>query len=118
MPVLPSKSSLIKQLYLPSTSSLPQDQQAWIKIDLSPLGTEDLLLFDELGEGDKKMHAFMEWLTLRIKEWNFTEEDGSPVPISFDTICRLPREDFEYIAQQAAPQQQDSPNLSADQKKS
>lgn len=114
MPILPSHTPVIRQLYLLSTRSLPQDQQAWVKLDVGPLLTEDTFLYTDLDVNSNV--RFARWLARRIVEWNFTEADGTPVPINYDTISRLPKEDFDYLANQDLVKQPEG--LPAEEKKS
>lgn len=123
MPVLPSAAAHVKQFYLPSTATdangnaVPQDQQAWVKMDVSPLNTGDLLMFNQTdAEQGLSVKLFAEFLVNRIKEWNYTEADGSPVPITFETVCRLDQKDFAYLSQQQFDTSGEP--LSAAQKKS
>ena len=37
-------------------------------------------------------------MTRGIKEWDFTEEDGTPLPITWDNIQLLDKEDAEMIS--------------------
>jgi len=98
MPVLPTYEPYIKQLFLPSTKSLPQDKQAWVKIDLSAARVEDSLVYSDFDPNSYV--RFARWLSKRIVEWNFTEEDLTPIPVSFEAILRMPKVDFEYLTQQ------------------
>jgi len=115
MPVLASLPQPdIKQFFLPSTASLPEADQAWVKMDVSPLNAQDFLVM-EGGESAVKigMRVFAE----RIKEWNFTEADGTTVPIAYENILRLDQGDLKYLSSQM-PSMSANAQLNADQKKS
>lgn len=98
MPKLTTPKPDVKRFYLPSTKALPQEEQAYVDLDASPIITGDLLDMDDKG-GAVKMGADL--LASRIKAWNFTEEDGTtPVAISVDAVCRMELSDFSYLSDQ------------------
>lgn len=95
MPQLPSLSTKIKRFVLPSTSTLPEVDQAWIDLDISNLKTRDILLIRSMEEHALVLQADI--LAGRIKDWNYTEADGSTVIINIDSVSRLDTEDFGFL---------------------
>lgn len=114
MPVLPSlPEPVIKQFYLPSTSSLPQEEQGWVKMDVSPMNVQDRLSAEA---GETPVQASIRILATRIREWNFTEADGSAAAITPVSVLRLGDANLNYLAAQISVESDTA--LSAAQKKS
>lgn len=86
MPILPLQQEKLEEYILPSGAK--------VKIDMSPSLTGDLLLYTDADNADAR---FMKWLVNRLKQWDFTEEDGSTVPINLTTIQRLPKADYGFL---------------------
>lgn len=85
-----------KQLYLPSTEHLTDDQKAWVVMEVGPLTAADLLSYDGAQTSG---YNTVSSLVPRIKEWNI-EEDGVRVPITFETVKRLLLEDIMFLDSQ------------------
>lgn len=83
-------------------------------MDVSPLNAQDYLVA-EIGESQAK--TGLRVLAQRIKEWNFTEADLTPIPINDQTILRLDQRDMAYLSEQL-PKTAITSQLNADQKKS
>jgi hypothetical protein len=114
MPVLPTlPQSNVKQIYLPSTSKLPIEEQAWVKMEVNTANVKDWLQTDPSGNLGK---LTINILTDRIKEWNYTEVNGTPVPINAETVVRMGIENLTYLANQIESQKYT--DLSVDEKKS
>lgn len=94
MPVLPNHQPVVRHYSLPSTAGLPEADQAWVDVDFGDAAAGELLMYEDSDNSDGR---FLRWLSVRITAWNFTEKDGNPVPISFDTIQRMPTIDYEYL---------------------
>lgn len=109
MPVLPSQQPIVKELTLPSGAK--------VKIDLSPALTGDLLLYTDADNMDAR---FMKWLVNRLAWWDFTEKDGSDIPITLLTIQRLPKLDYHFLYEQHvnAMNEQLNSQLGIEEKKS
>lgn len=97
MPNLAKKTVDIRRVYLPSTKDLPQDQQAWVELQVGKMTTEDMLVLDE-EDTEHDAQATAKVLSNRIKAWNFTEEDGTDIEISYEAVCRLDPVDYMEIA--------------------
>jgi hypothetical protein len=119
MPVLPNHVPQLKQFYLPSTAALPPSEQAWVKIDLSPATTADLLLYEDTDNADVR---FIKWLVSRAHSWNFNEPDGKPIDINFQSVLRIDKQDYHYLFQEHIKSISESmkadPGLSTEEKKS
>ncbi len=110
MPQL-SKNTEVAQFFLPTTKTAPDADKAWVKLEVGAVTAGDLIgLNDDTGA----IEATVKLLATRIKEWNFTEADGQPVPITEATVRRLDMEDFGYLASKVKT---DVATLSDEQKK-
>lgn len=104
----------IQQLYLPSTANLPQDEQAWVKLDVGPESVAD---WQVITDGDQNYAVRQSRIIVnRIKEWNFVDEQGQPVPITFESFWALPAADRLYLLTVKFDQSA-NPALSAQEKK-
>ena len=113
MPILPSlPPSNIKRLFLPTTATLPEADQAWVDMEVNPANVKDWLQTDPSGNLGK---LSINILTDRIKNWNYTEEDGTAVPITADTIIRMGNTNLTFLAQQI--ETSSSTTLTAEEKK-
>lgn len=116
MPVLKSSNLEVKQFMLPSTASLPEDQQAWVKAEVGPLTTGDIVNSGAVSADASPTQQTVSLLIARIKEWNFTDESGKAVEINYDNVCKLDINDFGYIAGSIITDSSAS-QLSTDEKK-
>lgn len=110
MPSLKLPSEKIERLYLPSTKDAPEEDKAWIDIDVGPFVTGDILALQDMNNPVIKVQA--EILSRRIKDWNFTDADGSKTPIDYDSIARLEIPDFQFIVVEL-----NKPSVSDDEQK-
>lgn len=108
-----SASPYIKKFYLPSTAKLPQEQQAWVSMDISPDTVGDLMAWSD--EDSNTVARQMRILTRRIKEWNFVDQSGAPVPITFESVCHIPTIDLRYLRE--IPYERGPGDLSLEDKK-
>lgn len=93
MPVLKDKS-IIERFYLPSTLADPEDQRAWVEIDISPRRVGDLAsLNGNMSPGEMGIAM----VAGRIKAWNFTDDEGSTVPVNAETVSLIDIEDFTFL---------------------
>lgn len=107
-------ASHIKQFYLPSTASLPQDQQDWVKIDVSPESVAD---WQVITDSDQNYAVRQSRIVVRrLVEWSFTDEQGNPAPITFENFWALPAADRLYLLTLKFDQPAGQP-LSAEEKK-
>ena len=110
MPLLGNAEKLEK-IVLPSTSSLPQDQQAWVVMDVSANKAGDYYNVDSMTAG----HMTFAVLQERIREWNYQDAQGQTVPITVENLKRLNRDDFAFL--QTKISDGTSEKMSDDQKK-
>ena len=94
MPVLKNESK-IERFYLPSTKALPETEQAFVDMEVGPMTTGDIIGINAKA-GEVEMGVRM--LTARIKGWNIQDAAGNDLEIDFDNVCKLPIEDFTYLA--------------------
>lgn len=85
-----------EQIILPSTKDLPEDQQAWVVMDVSPRRAGDLALVDRsMTDGEVGLAV----IAGRIKEWNYTDANGKVFPITTETVGDIiGQDDFQYLA--------------------
>ena len=95
MPVLRDKVKKTERFYLPSTDNLPEPEKAFVDMDVSPMITADIITLNTKG-GEVEVGARM--LAQRIEGWNFTDEAGNDVPVTFENIKRLDLGDFGFLA--------------------
>lgn len=100
-----------KKLILPSTQGLPAEEQAWVVLDTGSLISADIL---DASASDSHIKVMALMLSRRIKEWNYTEIDGQPTPITFDSVCRLEVGDLNFLNSQIEVK---SGELTTEQKK-
>lgn len=102
MPLLPDpiRQPNVKQLYLPQPkaedgSPLPLEDQAWVKMDLRPTDGADIT------QGISNfIDPFGGFLARRIVEWNFVDDQGGPLPITYENVLRIGSENIGYLARQ------------------
>ena len=103
MPELQINSEpIIEHVFLPSFKSLPESEQAWVDIDVSPMTGADMDVYDEDDTtGNKVISLTFRLLAERIKKWNFTTKDASgadvPTPITSESVRHLNINDFGYL---------------------
>lgn len=86
-----------KQVFLPSTEELPEDQRAWVTMDISPLKTGDLA---HSQDGASTAALIMDAVFGRIREWNFTDEEGTPLPITRHNFNAIGITDYNHMRDQ------------------
>lgn len=94
MPVLTNKSK-IDRFFLPSTKDLPEAEQAFVDMEVGPITTGDIVGVDPKA-GEVEIGVRM--LAARIKGWNFTDEAGADVEVTFENVSKLDMEDFSFLA--------------------
>jgi len=117
MPLLPDPVSTpnVKQFYLPKPdkdengNALPVEKQAWVKMDMRPMSGMDIT--KGMINTDDPVGGI---IAKRILEWNFIDEQGRPVPITYENFMRIGRENIAYLL--AQPLDELAP-LTDDQKK-
>lgn len=93
MPQLASQGTT-KKVVLPSTKDLAEPEQAWVVIQTGRILGGDTVNVDD---PESQMGVALSILSGRIKEWNFTEADGKPTPITLDNVKRLELDDMNYL---------------------
>ncbi len=96
MPVLASERTT-KRINL---SRFPESDPGWIEIyDRAQVG--DVEAVGNLASGQEigKITEDLMLVTSLIKDWNFTESDGSSVPITLESVRRLEMSDLNDIAE-------------------
>lgn len=101
MPLLPDPISTpnVKQLYLPQPNldeegmPLPEDKKAWVKMDVQGTNGEDMTRLYT----DNLINPMGMWLTRRILEWNFIDEHGASVPITYENVIRIGKDNLQYL---------------------
>lgn len=108
MPQLKVYAEQIEHFILPSTEPKPAEEQAWVELDIGEFSTKDVLALS--GDSKHLIYIQAEMLTQRIKDWNYTEADGSKTPIDIDSVGRLEPEDFSFLVKimNAAKSSQDT----------
>lgn len=99
-----------KKVYLPSTEHLEEIDKAWVIVDLGPMLSADII---DVAQGSSLMKMAAVILSRRIKEWNFTNPDGTPVEVSYENVARMELADLRFLNEKIAP----SPALTEEQKK-
>lgn len=108
----------LEVIYLPSTATdkdgnpVPQLEQDWVSMDISPLKTRDIV---NIQQGLSEIEIAVNMLVGRIREWSYTDDTGAAVPITFDTVTNLNINDFNHLAEKI-PRPEAS--LADDEKKS
>lgn len=86
MPQLPTPGA-VESFTLPVSEAVVQLQTGVI------LGGDIV----NVDDPNNQMGVALAILAGRIKEWNFTEPDGSATAISLDNVKRLPMEDMSFL---------------------
>ena len=94
MPVL-QESSKLERYYLPSTKELPEDQQAFVDMEVGKLTAGDIIGIDPKAS---ETESAIRMLSNRIKGWNLTDAAGEELEINFDNVCKLDMDDFTFLA--------------------
>lgn len=96
MPVLKESVEKLEKLYLPTSEKAPNEEdRAWVVMDVSPLLTGDADAVEQDAKNAGQATRYM--LANRIKEWNFTEADGTPIEISYESLKRMELTDFSFL---------------------
>lgn len=61
---------------------------------------ESLLFGDAYAISDLKGENALEAIVRIIKRWNFTNEDGTPMPVSKQSLGLLPPEDAAFLSEE------------------
>lgn len=84
----------IQQLWLPSTENEPDENKAWVTMDVSPQKASDMLGFST-SMTEAEMGFSM--ISARLKDWNYEDAQGEKVPINMNTIGLLSTKDFQFL---------------------
>lgn len=91
MPVM--RKTRVEEHILPSTEDLPESEQATIKIEV-PARIED---FSDVDTTKSQIHQNTQVIAKKIKEWNFTDEAGEPLPINVENLSSLDVVDYGFL---------------------
>ena len=94
MPVLKKNEEKVERIYLPSTKDLPEEEQAFVDMDIRPVQTADI---EDVDPELSQISISVEMLTERTKGWNYTDEAGNPLPVSIETVKLLDVNDFIHL---------------------
>lgn len=96
MPILQITQEKLEKIYLPSTEKDPvEENRGWVVMDVSPLLAGDA---DAVESGTKSgAAATRQMLAKRIKEWNYTQADGTPIDITAENLRFFNMEDFGFL---------------------
>lgn len=84
----------VQQLWLPSTADSPEEDKAWVTMDISPQKASDMLGFSTTMT-EAEMGFSM--IASRLKDWNYVDSQGEKLPININTLGLLKMEDFEFL---------------------
>lgn len=116
MPQL-NHETTVERFYLPSTEDLPVDSpdKAFVDMEVGPLVPKDTIGADLSGDNTT---VAIGMLTNRLRSWNYTDKDGNPLPINFDTVKLLDMADFHFLTKKLDSTRGDSSaSLTNDEKK-
>ncbi|SDP33077.1 hypothetical protein SAMN04487914_10881 [Arthrobacter sp. ok909] len=103
-----------KQYVLPSTASNKPEDQAILTIRVDATA-QDLMVSDETEGGNIRKTVVL--LATLIEKWNYTEPDGTPVPVTTDNVARLSPTDIQYLEKQLEADLKSSTGLDDEEKK-
>lgn len=112
MPQLPTQGEL-KRITLQSTAELPPEQQAYVVLQTGKVLGGDIA---NVENPENNLGVAMAILAGRIKEWNFTDEQGKTTPITLENVKRLEMGDMTALFGEL--DLNNVSGLSGDQKKS
>lgn len=115
MPILQEDDSKIERVILPSTKDLPAADQAWVDIKTGRILGGDMAAVEALSDSEG-VSISVAMVANRIREWNYTEKDGTPVPITVKSVARLNFGDLGFLAAKLNPTGEADP-IEADPKK-
>lgn len=113
MPLLGNEPD-IKEVVLPSTKSLPEDQQAKLWFDVSPRKAGDYYNVESNAVGSATFAILM----ARTKDWNYTDVNGEKLPITVENFGRLNADDFTHLQELLMDIDGIDKMISTDEKKS
>jgi hypothetical protein len=95
MPQLTSQKT--EKIYLPSTENLPKEEQAWVEVR-SRISVNDMASLNITGGTvSATMADFLPVVASLIKDWNFTDSDGTTIEITNQSVGDLEPNDFNKI---------------------
>jgi hypothetical protein len=86
-----------EKIVLPSYASLPEDQQAWVQMNVAPMSGADFLTIDSNDtDGETQAKA----LIRRIIEWNLQDPQGKILPIVIENLKFVDFHDLVFLKDQ------------------
>lgn len=101
MPVM-NMEEKVEKIFLPSTQkkdkdgnpTVPEEQWGFVVMETSPLCAADTTgVKEETKEGEIGIMA----LAGRIRDWNYVDQAGSPIPINEKTVGKLHAADYGHL---------------------
>lgn len=99
MPQLPKSSTEQKKIVLPSSAD---GDEAYVVIETGRLLGGDIV---SITDPSDRSGVIVGLLASRIKEWNFTEDDGTPTPITLENVRHLELQDFTFLMAELLPEE-------------
>lgn len=93
MPQLPDLTNEIKTVVLPSTKDLPETEQVKVTIRTGEALGADMEEASSFNAGG----VLFGMIASRIVEWNYTQPDGTPTPITVDNVRRVKYADLIFL---------------------
>lgn len=103
-----------KQYVLPSTANAKPEDQAVLTVRIDATAS-DLMASDETEGGNIRKTVTL--LATLIEKWNYTEPDGSPVPVTVESVARLSPQDIHFLEKQIEADLKVSAGLDDEEKK-
>jgi hypothetical protein len=98
MPQIQDASLQIKRFVLPTTKDLPEDQQAWVDLNVGKFLLRDTLAVEHT---ETIPQANFDLLMMRIKDWNYTDSTGQKLPIDREHVeVAIDPLDFRFLVTQ------------------
>ena len=84
-----------QRYYMPSTSSLPKEEQTWVVYDTSPVRPSDSF---EITDFDNPAVRLCKVMVNRIQDWNYNDTDGGKAEITWQNVGDIPQVDLDYLS--------------------
>jgi hypothetical protein len=119
MPILNIEEK-VEKVFLPSTQKIdkeskqptvPEADWGYVVMDTSPLCAADS---EDMDETTKAGGFGVIALARRIKDWNYTDQNGQPIPINRQTVGKINALDYGHLMSKISGEGKE---MSADEKK-
>lgn len=96
MPVLKQHVKEVKKVYLPSTKAAENEEdRAWVELNVGATSAVDLIHIGGNINTEGEFAATV--LVNRIVNWNFTDKELIPLPVTLENVAQLETEDYVYL---------------------